>query len=94
MKALKFDTAKFIADYKQAAEAGLSQPETAEFLGLSTSNMRGRRARLAKRGIHLPKLRGERGTRKRAARIRVARRTAIVPADGLSFSFTVGVQHG
>lgn len=66
MRRLGFDTTAFIAEYKQAREAGLTLRETADLMGISYGQICQRKHALAKRGIRLAKM--PNGNIKRAAR--------------------------
>jgi len=94
MRKLGFDTTAFIAEYKQAAEAGLTLRELAHLIGISYTQICQRKHALAKRGIRLPQLLN--GNVKRAAKpiLRLAAPVeCVVEPMPLTFTIDVGVGH-
>jgi hypothetical protein len=94
MRKLGFDTTAFIAEYKQAAEAGLTLREVADLMGISYSQICQRKHALNKRGIRLPRL--PNGNLKRAAKpiLRLARPVeCVVEPVPMTFTIEVGVGH-
>jgi len=95
MRSLRFDTAAFVAEYRQAYEAELTPQEAADLMGLTYSQLANRKHALAKRGIRLPRLRH--ASNKRVAAKPILRLTAPVqvhvePAP-MTFTIDVGVGH-
>lgn len=68
MRRLGFDTTTFIAEYRQAFDAGLTLRELADLMGITYSTLCCRKHALSKRGIRLPKLRNGNCLRRIAAR--------------------------
>ena len=96
MRSLRFDTAAFINEYHQAKEAGMTQEDLAELLGITYSQLCNRKHVLKKRGIRLPALRRKGGSGRRAAkpvlRLLGPVETLVEPAP-LSFVITVGADN-
>ena len=67
MRSLSFNTAQFIKEYHQAADAGLTHAELAILMGVSYACLSRRKHALSKRGIRLPSLVRKAGTGRPAA---------------------------
>ena len=95
MRSLRFDTTTFIAEYRQAHEAGLSLQELADLMGITYSTLCCRKHALAKRGIRLPKLRNGNALRVAAKPImRLAGPVeCVVEPVPMTFTIDVGVGH-
>lgn len=95
MRSLRFDTAEFIAQYRQACADGLTPEEAASRMGLTYSQLGCRKHALAKRGIRLPRLRH--ANCKRLAAKPILRLTAPVSVSvepvPMTFTIDVGVGH-
>lgn len=98
MRALRFDTAAFVAAYNAALQDGVNQQILAKRLGITYSCLNCRKHQLKRRGISLPPLPRKPGSGRRKAAKQVLRLIAPVsvrvePAP-LSFTMTVGCGHG
>lgn len=94
MRKLGFDTTSFIAEYKQAVEAGLTLRELADLLGITYGQICQRKHQLTRRGVFLPKL--PNGNIKRAARpvLRLMGPVEVqVEPAPMTFTIDVGVGH-
>lgn len=71
---------KFIADWREAAAAGLSRSEFSRLTGISNGGLYCRQKNLERRGISLPLLKGQRGVgynrKHRVMRVRMKRASA------------------
>lgn len=96
MRSLRFDTTNFIAEYRQAQDAGLTLRELADLMGITYGNLCCRKHALAKRGIKLPPLRRGRYPKRKAAKtiMRLAAPVQVhVETAPMTFTIDVGVGH-
>jgi len=69
MRRLTLDYTQFLADYKEAFEAGITVNEFCQLIGLSIGGLHTRMETLAKRGVLLPLLKGMHVKSRQGARL-------------------------